>query len=132
VLQYNIKNAFIHANIDADIYTILPIGVYKDNPKKCYYLKKALYSLKQSPRLWYKYLSKILAKFDFRVFPYNKGIYINSKDQYILIYHVNNILVIYKNLDYIRNIVAKISHYIKIEEISIVLIFLGNNIKINY
>ena len=45
---------------------------------------------------------------------------------------VNNPLFIYKDLSYIRNIVAKISHYIKIEEISIVLIFLGNNIKINY
>ena len=51
MLQYNVKNAFIYTNIDADIYTILLIGVYKDNPKKCYYLKKALYSLKQSLRL---------------------------------------------------------------------------------
>ena len=132
VLQYDIKNAFVHTNIDADIYTILPIGVYKENPKKCCYLKKALYGLKQSPRLWYKYLSEILAKFDFRVFPYDEGIYINSKDQCILICHVDDILVIHKDLSYIRNIVAKISHYIKIEEIGIVSMFLGNDIKINY
>ena len=50
VLQYDVKNAFVHADIDADIYTILPIGVY-NNEKKCCLLKKALYSLKQSPRL---------------------------------------------------------------------------------
>ena len=80
----------------------------------------------------YKYLSSILAKFSFKIFIYNKGIYINPKDKYILIYYINNILVIYKDLSYIYNIVAKISYYIKIEEIGIVSTFLGNSITINY
>ena len=131
MLQYDVKNAFVHANIDANIYTILPIGVY-NNPNKCCYLKKALYGLKQSPRLWYKYLSSILAKFGFKVFIYDEGIYINPKDKCILICHVDDILVIHKDLSYIYNIVAKISHYIKIEEIGIVSMFLGNSITINY
>jgi hypothetical protein len=53
IRQYNVKNAFVHANIDSDIYTILPTGLYrpKDHQNKCCYLKKALYSLKQAPRL---------------------------------------------------------------------------------
>ena len=50
MLQYDVKNAFVYANIDANIYTILPIGVY-NSPNKCCHLKKVLYSLKQSPRL---------------------------------------------------------------------------------
>ena len=132
VIQYDVKNAFVHAKIDADIYTILPIGVYSNNASKCCHLKKALYGLKQSPRLWYQYLSKILAKFDFRVFPYDEGIYINSNSKCILICHVDDILVLHENLSYIYNIIAKISNYIKIEEIGIVSMFLGNNITIDY
>jgi hypothetical protein len=134
VIQYDVKNAFVHANIDADIYTILPIGVYSKNmnTSKCCHLKKALYGLKQSPRLWYQYLSKILAKFGFRVFPYDEGIYINSKSKCILICHVDDILVLHKDLSYIYNIIAKISNYIKIEEIGTVSMFLGNNISIDY
>ena len=49
ILQYDIKNAFIHANIDKEIYVIQPTG-FAQNTKVCK-LKKALYSLKQSPRL---------------------------------------------------------------------------------
>jgi hypothetical protein len=68
-MQYNVKNAFVYANINADIYTILPIGVYND-PKcrgKVCHLNKAIYGLKQSPRLWYKYLTKVLKGLDFHV-----------------------------------------------------------------
>jgi hypothetical protein len=102
------------------------------NTSKCCHLKKALYGLKQSPRLWYQYLSKILAKFEFRVFPYDEGIYINSESKCILICHVDDILVLHKDLSYIYSIIAKISNYIKIEEIGTVSMFLGNNISIDY
>ena len=95
-------------------------------------MKKALYGLKQSPRLWYQYLSKILTKFEFRVFPYDEGIYINSNSKCILICHVDDILVLHKSLSYIYDIIAKISYYIKIEEIGVVSMFLGNNINIDY
>lgn len=95
-------------------------------------MKKALYGLKQSPRLWYQFLSKILAKFGFRVFPYDEGIYINSESQCILICHVDDILALHKDLSYIQNLIAKISNFIKIEEIGVVSMFLGNNITIDY
>ncbi|MEU5085174.1 reverse transcriptase domain-containing protein, partial [Streptomyces eurythermus] len=54
IWQYDVKNAFCHANIDTEIYTILPIGLYnnKQYNNKCAKLNKALYGLKQSPRLW--------------------------------------------------------------------------------
>ena len=53
IWQYDVKNAFCHANIDTDIYTILPIGLYNkpEYNNKYTKLNKALYSLKQSSRL---------------------------------------------------------------------------------
>lgn len=47
-MQYDVKNVFVHANIDTDIYTILLKGLYTDTiyKNKCCYLKKALYGLK--------------------------------------------------------------------------------------
>jgi hypothetical protein len=52
-MQYNVKNAFIYANIDAEIYMILPIGLYIESiyKNKVAKLNKALYGLKQAPRL---------------------------------------------------------------------------------
>ena len=50
ILQYDVKNAFVHADIDEEIYVQLPTGFYNNN-NKVYRLRKALYGLKQSPRL---------------------------------------------------------------------------------
>jgi Reverse transcriptase (RNA-dependent DNA polymerase) len=50
--QYDVKNAFVHALIDVEIFTELPTGYYDNNrPNKVCKLNKALYGLKQSPHL---------------------------------------------------------------------------------
>ena len=49
ILQYDVKNAFVHADIDAEVYIEQPIG-FNQGPLVCR-LQKALYGLKQSPRL---------------------------------------------------------------------------------
>jgi hypothetical protein len=53
LLQYDVKNAFIHAKIDTEIYIQIPTGFNKEvnNTSKVCKLNKALYGLKQSPRL---------------------------------------------------------------------------------
>ena len=131
IIQFDVKNAFIHANIDAAIYTILPIGIYNDSNKACL-LKKALYGLKQAPRLWFKYLSTALSKLGFTIFPYDEGIYINHNTSCIIICHVDDILIIHKDMNYINEISNKAQEYIKIEKIGSVSTFLGNDISINY
>ena len=50
IKQYDVKTAFIHADIDTEVYIIQPIGFEKGHQKVCK-LKKALYGLKQSPHL---------------------------------------------------------------------------------
>lgn len=131
IIQFDVKNAFIHADIDATIYTILPTGIYNDPNKVCL-LKKALYGLKQAPRLWSKYLSKALDKLGFTVFPYDEGIYINHNTSCLIICHVDDILIIHKDMKYINEISNKAQEYIKIEKIGSVSTFLGNDISINY
>ena len=44
MLQYDVKNAFVHADVDKEIYVIQPIGFEKGS-KVCK-LNKALYRLK--------------------------------------------------------------------------------------
>ena len=60
IVQWDIKNAFVHADIDKEIYVKQPTGytqkmsqnspITSQNQIVCK-LKKALYGLKQSPRL---------------------------------------------------------------------------------
>jgi hypothetical protein len=59
VFQLDVKSAFLHGELDEDIYVEQPLGYQKDR-NKVYKLKKSLYGLKQAPRAWY---SKIEAYF---------------------------------------------------------------------
>ena len=50
----DVKNAFLHDELDKDIYMEQPRGFKsKIHPEYVCKLKKALYGLKKAPRAWY-------------------------------------------------------------------------------
>jgi len=59
--QFDVKNAFLHGNLEAEIYMEIPPGFEstKGGNKVCM-LKKALYGLKQSPRAWFGRLTQVM------------------------------------------------------------------------
>ena len=77
-LQYDVKNAFVHAKIDMDVYVKQPTGFEQGRNKTCK-LNKALYGLKQSPRLWYKYFKEAVATAGFTIMEYDEGCFINKE-----------------------------------------------------
>jgi Reverse transcriptase (RNA-dependent DNA polymerase) len=55
VHQLDIKTAYLHGDLDEEIYMDQPEGfVKKGEEHKVCHLKKALYGLKQAGRQWYK------------------------------------------------------------------------------
>jgi transposase InsO family protein len=128
--QYDVKNAFVHASIDRDIYAIQPTGFNRAPSKVCKILK-ALYGLKQSPRLWYKYLKEILLKFDFVVFPFDEGVFINLRRRIIICCHVDDLLVAGATQLDCNTLMAEIAKTVKLQYLGPVSTFLGNEIEIN-
>jgi len=62
VIQLDAVNAFINADIDQDVYISCPDG-YKEGGKDiCLKLRKALYGLRKSPKLWHIKFSTTLRK----------------------------------------------------------------------
>ena len=95
-------------------------------------MKKALYGLKQAPRLWSEFFQKAIANLGFDRVPIDEGIYINGKTQAIIITHVDDIIIIHKDLAYINKLTTAARQYIQLEEIGELATFLGNNISLNY
>jgi len=54
--QLDVKTAFLHGDLEEEIYMSQPMG-FKMQERRiwCANRKKSLYGLKQSPRKWYKH-----------------------------------------------------------------------------
>ena len=66
VHQMDVHNAFLHGDLEEEIYMKLPLGFNTADPTKVCRLRKSLYGLKQSPRCWFAKLSKALLSFGFK------------------------------------------------------------------
>nr|CAN76639.1 hypothetical protein VITISV_027481 [Vitis vinifera] len=60
LLQYDVKNVFLHGDLDEEIYMNIPPGFEGNTGNKVCKLKKALYGLKQSPRAWFERFAKVM------------------------------------------------------------------------
>ena len=58
--QYDVKNAFLHGELEKEIYMSIPPRFSGSDGNKVYQLKKALYGLKQSPRAWFGRFAKVM------------------------------------------------------------------------
>jgi hypothetical protein len=94
--QLDVKNAFLHGNLDEEVYCQQPPGFVDTRcPDYVCRLHKSLYGLKQAPRAWYQRfalfahrLGFVVSKSDVSLFIYKNG----SELAYILLY-VDDIVI---------------------------------------
>ncbi|RVX02276.1 Retrovirus-related Pol polyprotein from transposon RE1 [Vitis vinifera] len=60
LLQYDVKNAFLHGDLDEEIYMNIPSRFEGNTSNTVCKLKKAIYGLKQSPRAWFGRFAKVM------------------------------------------------------------------------
>ena len=65
--QLDVKNAFLHGNLDEEVYMEVPLG-YTGliETKFVCKLERALYGLKQSQRAWFGRFSSVMRKYGYR------------------------------------------------------------------
>lgn len=96
VHQMDIHNAFLHGDLEEEIYMQLPPGFQTDDATKVCRLRKSLYGLKQSPRCWFAKLIKALLSFGFKQSYEDYSLFSFVKDNiclHILVYVDNFIIV---------------------------------------
>nr|GEW23589.1 hypothetical protein [Tanacetum cinerariifolium] len=83
----NVKSAFLYGTIEEEVYVSQPLGfVDPEFPDRVYKVEKALYSLHQAPRAWYKTLSTYLLDNRFRRGTIDKTLFIKKiKDDILLV-----------------------------------------------
>ncbi|XP_019087371.1 PREDICTED: uncharacterized protein LOC109127258 [Camelina sativa] len=94
--QMDVNNAFLHGDLEEEVYMQLPPGFRNnENRNSVCLLKKSLYGLKQAPRCWFAKLKGALTQYgfkeshsDYSMFHLRRG----TSEIYILVY-VDDIII---------------------------------------
>lgn len=78
----DVKNAFLHKELDHEIYMNQPIGFQcAIHPSYVCKLRKALYRLKQAPRAWYGKILEFLTHDGFLVVSVDSSLFVQKKKE---------------------------------------------------
>jgi len=104
--QGDVTAAFLHADLDEKekVYVRMPQGFRKNG--KVLKLKKTLYGLKQSPRMFWKYLTAAMVKSGMQVSKLDPCLFVD--DRVVCICYVDDILFWSKDVKYINDLAEKL------------------------
>ena len=82
IYQLDIKSAFLHGEINEEVFVEQPPGYeHKGSKSKAYHLKKALYGIKQTLRAWHSRIKSYFIKEGFNKCHYKHTLFINTTSE---------------------------------------------------
>ena len=131
--QMDVQNAFLHGDLEEEVYMKLPPGYETDDPNQVCRLHMYIYGLKQSPSCWFAKLSMALLEFgfvqsvsDYSLFSYTR----NVSTLYCLVY-VDNLVIGGNNSELITKFKAYLSKCFHMTDLGLLKYFLGLEISRN-
>ena len=131
--QLDVKTAFLHGDLEEEIYMIQPCGFRvagKEN--HVYKLIKSLYGLKQSPRQWYKRFDQFIQGQKFTRSEHDHCVYFRRLPDgafiYLLLY-VDDMLIASKNRDEIERLKKQLASEFEMKDLGDAQRILGMEIR---
>ncbi|KAJ1695814.1 hypothetical protein LUZ63_012512 [Rhynchospora breviuscula] len=125
--QMDVHNAFLHGDLNEEVYMRLPPGFTHSQPGKVCRLQKSIYGLRQAPRMWFAKLTAALetygfvqSKADYSLFTCHKG------DAFIaILIYVDDLVVAGNNSDAIHDFKQYMSEVFHMKDLGALKYFLG-------
>ncbi|KAH9670812.1 Integrase catalytic domain-containing protein [Citrus sinensis] len=131
--QLDVKTAFLHADLEEEIYMIQPCG-FRVTGKENHVCRliKSLYGLKQSPRQWYKRFDQFIQGQKFTRSEHDHCVYFRRLTDgafiYLLLY-VDDMLIASKNRDEIERLKKQLASEFEIKDLGDAQRILGMKIR---
>lgn len=128
VRQLDVHNAFVHGDLDVQVYMSQPPGfIDSTRPDHVCLLSKALYCLKQSSRAWFHKLRNVLLEFDFCDSKFDPSLFIAHQQDHItlILIYVDDIIITGSNPQVIASYVAQFNQIFALKDLGDLHYFLG-------
>lgn len=90
ITKFDVKTAFLHGNLDQEVYMWLPEGCKAAEGDMICKLNKCLYGLKQSPLKWYETLTNFLVEAGLKQIIGERCVFISENSDLILAFHIDD------------------------------------------
>lgn len=119
--QFDAMTAFLHGDIDAEIYMELPEG-FREDGYVCR-LRRSLYGLKQAPRIWYQCVQRALKKHGFIMAQSDNCVF--HKENCVVCIYIDDFLVTGASQEDIRLVQKALESEFKMNDLGTPRSFLG-------
>ncbi|KAK8938972.1 hypothetical protein KSP39_PZI010912 [Platanthera zijinensis] len=126
--QLYVKNAYLHGDLEEEIYMALPPGLTPSGSKgKVCRLRRPLYGLKQSARTWFGRFHKAMHRFGYRQSNADHTLFfrINKGKLTVLIVYVDDIIITGDDKEEIEALKEKLAKEFEVKDLGNLKYFLG-------
>ena len=129
--QMDVKTAFLNGDLNEEIYMTVPEGIDHDAITSICKLKKTLYGLKQSPRMWNQKIDQYLINQGFIRLQADHSIYIRQMDRSLAIIalYVDDLLIFTDTIETMKNLKFALSNKFEMTDCGELYHFLGIQIE---
>jgi hypothetical protein len=125
--QLDVNNAFLHGELQEDVYMLVPPGVTYSKPNQVCKLVKSLYGIKQASRRWYERLINFLQQHKYTQATSDHSLFtkVTESTFTVLLVYVDDVIIAGNSMSEIQDIKDALHNTFKIKDLGLLKYFLG-------
>ena len=125
--QLDFNNAFLHGDLNEEVYMKLPQGFAKESDTRVCKLNKSLYGLKQASRNWYQKFTSSLLELGFKQCKADYSLFIFKKDACFVaaLIYVDDVIMVGNDVKTIQHTKEDLDKRFSIKDLGTLKYFLG-------